>query len=127
MSEIKGLNFSNTLCAEFIGWNFEGKAIRILADDIEDAQFDDVNNVIFVLLRCGQTHPTELRILLPSGDQVERLSPPNGFKFFSYLTRYPEKGVAAIYSADDPVDGWRDWHFFYDKKSRSLTKCAPAY
>lgn len=110
-----------------VGWSFGEKDIRPLIDDVESAMLDDVNGCVLVLLRNGEKFAKELRIFFPSGDEAARFKPPIGFDFFSYLTRYPNKGLAVVCSADSPVDGWRDWHFLYDIKSGRLEKYAPAY
>lgn len=125
MTSVKNLLVSGDPVS--VEWSFGEKAIRLPIDGVESAMFDDVNGCIFVLLRNGGQFAKELRIFFPSGDEAARFKPPIGFNFFSYLTRYSDKGLAVVCSADFPVQGWRDWHFLYDIKGGQLEKYAPAY
>jgi hypothetical protein len=108
-----------------LAWAFEGERVQPAGGPYEQAVLDTVNDLVLAL-EAGNGLPERLHVFSGSGKEVASLGPPQGFQFY-YLTRYPKLGAAVVCVAPEPVDGWRDWHFGFDRKSSKLFRHAPAH
>jgi len=108
-----------------IRWNLRKTPISIALRNIDQAMLDKINNTVFVLTGVNEL-PTYLHIYSSDGVEIMRTMAPVGFQFY-YLSEYPKQGVSIVCVADNPVDGWRDWHFGFDFQKKELFRINPAY
>jgi hypothetical protein len=109
-----------------LAWTCEGTRVEPDAKDVELAMADPVHDLIFALESAAQGLPGRLHVFAAAGTEVAVLDPPEGFQFY-YLTPYEKLGVAVVCVTAEPVEGWRDWHFGFDPKTRKLFRHAPAH
>jgi hypothetical protein len=109
-------------------WFFDGQRVRPTGYDFGAAFVDSVYDRVFALENSfpKRRHVySRLHVYSAEGKEIAVLGPPDEFQFY-YLTSYSTVGVAVVCVAREPVDGWQDWHFGFDPKTKTLFRIAPA-
>ena len=106
-------------------WEYGGHKQSVLLKAIEQYALDEQLDCIFALSGNGPGQEKLYVIEAKSGD-CKSVQPPSGFSFY-YLTKHPKLGVSIVCVSDEPVEGWRDWHFSFDPGSIELKRAIPAY
>lgn len=108
-----------------VTWKYNGKEYKQRLENLDQAMISEKLDCIFVLSSACPL-PDELHILSFYGDEIAKLSPPKGSKFY-YLTTDSNSGVFIVCTFDSKVNGWHDWHYSYNKDTKELVMESPAY
>lgn len=92
---------------------------------IDQAVFDKTLDCIF-LLSPSFPQPNKLHVLNSYGEDIAEIPSPDGASFY-YLTTKNDNEVIIVCTFSDKVDGWYDWHYFYDNIKKKITREAPAF
>lgn len=108
-----------------IKWRLGMEPISISLKDIDQAILNKVSNIVLVLTGPNGL-PDHLHVYSGDGVEVVKTVAPVGFQFY-YLSEYTGLGASIVCVAETPIDGWRDWYFGFDLKSKKLFRHGPAY
>lgn len=108
-----------------VEWRLGMEPISISLKDIDQAILNKASNIVLVLTGPSRL-PDHLHVYSGGGLEIVKVIPPAGFRFY-YLSEYAELGASIVCLTETPIDGWRDWHFGFDLKSKTLFRYGPAY
>ena len=66
-----------------------------------------------------------LLLFAPDGAPAGAIEPPPGYKL-SHLVETPDR-LLVVGQGEAAADGWHDWHFAIDVRTRALSRAGPAY
>ncbi|WP_298450336.1 hypothetical protein [uncultured Marinobacter sp.] len=108
-----------------ITWEYNGSRQSIELKAANQYALDEQTGFIIVLTGAHVV-PDNLYLISVEDGSCKSVQQPSGFAFY-YLTNHSKLGVSVVCVSDDPVEGWRDWHFSFDPASNNLIRAIPAH
>lgn len=123
MPDVSGVNYDED--KSLITWKYNGRTQSLKLKSVDQYALDQKTGLILALTGADSV-PDSLHFIDAKDGSYRSLRPPSGFDFY-YLTNHPQLGVSVVCVSENPVEGWRDWHFSVDPGTNSLSRAIPAY
>lgn len=109
----------------FVSWDSDSGHIEISCPTVDHAIVSDMRRMVFILSNKNNK-PFLLQVFDFNGNEIYSSEAPKSFSFY-YLSNHPDVDVSVVCVCDEPIDGWRDWHFGINLKEKKLYRHCPAY
>lgn len=123
MPDVSDVNYDEN--KSIITWKYDGHNQSLELKSVDQYELDQSNGFILVLTGTDSV-PDSLYIIDAKDGSYRSLRPPSGFDFY-YLTNHPQLGASVVCVSENPVEGWRDWHFSVEPGTNNLSRAIPAY
>lgn len=108
-----------------LSWDFKGQHVEIMCPNVDQA-IVSVKQKAIVALIAKNDIPILLKAFTLDGVEIFQAAAPSPFNFY-YLSNHPEVDISVVCITENPIDGWRDWHFGIDVKKKEIFRHCPAY
>lgn len=102
-----------------------GEHIEIVCPHVDQAIVSNKQKAIVILINKNG-HPFILQTRKLDGTEIFQTTAPAPFRFY-YLSKHPEVDISIVCVTEEPIEGWRDWHFGIDVKKKNIFRHCPAY